>query len=92
MTGMGYFHRHRRRAPEFVDMSADEFLQWVSGQSADDRDSVPPTPYEQGVLDAQGSCARNLVVVVDDSRVIATVIETEVRSALAPRAPVDRRS
>jgi len=57
-------------------MSADEFLQWVSGQSADDRDSVPPTPYEQGVLDAQGSCARNLVVVVDDSRVIATVIET----------------
>ena len=52
-------------------MSADEFLQWVAGQSADspadDRDSVPPTPYERVMLDAQGSCARNLVVVVDDS-------------------------
>ena len=80
MTGMGYFHRHQRRAPEFVDMSADEFLQWVAGHSAespaDGRDSAPPTPYERVMLDAQGSCARNLVVVVDDSRVIATVIET----------------
>ena len=84
MTGMGYFHRQGRRAPEFVDMSADEFLQWVAGQSAADRESVPPTPYEQGMLDAQGSCARNLVVVVDDSRVIATVIETEVGALWRP--------
>ena len=72
---MGFFRRQpSRRATAPVEVSAAELREWFEGD--DPRDDVPPTPYERAVRAVERGESTNLVVVLDQKRVVATVVET----------------
>jgi len=72
---MGFFRRQpSSRATAPVEVSAEELREWFEGE--DPRDGLPPTPYERAVHAVERGQSTNLVVVLDQTRVVATVVET----------------